>query len=130
MLTDGPSGYSRSAAAIFSLQSGGLYEGKEIENGIQYLSTFFTDPDPAVSGQPGEYYYYGQFYLILALWHQSRNPEWNRYWKTWSQQIYHQFLITQNPDGSWKSDTSTDAASAMVLCALLVSREQIPLFFR
>ncbi|MDO4587574.1 MAG: terpene cyclase/mutase family protein [Planctomycetia bacterium] len=148
MLIEGPSGYSRTAAAIQALQSGGQYEDNSIKKGFEYLNDViqqFDNPDniekesndfaqKPIRELPDlskiEYYYYGVFYAALAYWIESAAAQESDLWSFWEKNMISCILQHQNPNGSWDSAASSDVSTAMILCALLVSQERLPFFVR
>lgn len=58
--------FPRSAAALVSLYSAGVYEGRTIERGVKYLETY--KPSGEVFRQESNYFY-GHYYAAQAMWH-------------------------------------------------------------
>ncbi len=59
--------FPRSAAGVVALYSAGIYQGKEIERGLNYLLKY--KPNSFLARREIEYhYYYGQYYAAQAMW--------------------------------------------------------------
>lgn len=122
MLIPGESAFARSAAGVVALFSAGIYEGPEVEKGIEYLSRFI--PEPGVIRQE-PYYFYGHYYCAQAMW-QHGGPLWERYYAG----IRDELIEKQQPDGSWTDPISPEFATAMALLVLQIPNHYLPIFER
>jgi len=122
MLIPGESAFARSAAGVVALYSAGIYEGPEIEKGIEYLSRFI--PEPGVIRQE-PYYFYGHYYCAQAMW-QRGGQLWQRYYTG----IRDELIEKQQPDGSWTDPISPEFGTAMALLVLQIPNHYLPIFER
>jgi hypothetical protein len=120
----GDSQFGRSAAAVVSLNSAGVYEGPEIDKALTYLANHERD---LFSATGGAYYFYGHYYAVQAMWHAG-----GRRWSSWYQQVRDLLLAEQKPDGKWVDsiDESNAYATAMACLVLMVPRNYLPIFQR
>jgi hypothetical protein len=105
--------FPRSAAAVVGLYSAGIYDGKEIERGLQYLMQFvpgrragFHDPRMDL------HYFYGHYYAALAMWTAGGN-----YWTEWFPAIRDD-LIARGRNG-WNDFSSGGAYATAMACIIL-----------
>jgi hypothetical protein len=77
-----------------------------------------------------EYYFYGEFYAAAAYWRAARDAASKYRWARWARRAYPNLLSRRGDDGLWRSNVSTDAETAFVLCALLTPFERVPFFVR
>jgi len=122
MTVPGESAFARSAAAMVALFSAGIYEGEEIDRGINYLLRFV--PEPGVIRQE-PYYYYGHYYCVQAMW-QKGGAAWHRYFPA----IRDDLIARQQPDGSWSDPISPELGTAMALLVLQLPYQYLPIFER
>ncbi len=118
----GESAFARSAAGVVALYSAGVYEGPEIQKGIEYLLKFI--PQRGIVRRE-TYYFYGHYYAVQAMW-QAGGDAWNR----WYPAIRGELIARQQPDGSWRSPISNDYATAMSCIILQVPNNYLPIFQR
>jgi hypothetical protein len=122
MITGGESAFARSAAGVVALQSAGIYEGPEITKGLAYLTTFLPQADVA---RQENYYYYGHYYAVQAMWH-AGGENWNR----WYPAVRDELIANQHHDGSWNDAISDDFATSMALLVLQTPNNYLPIFQR
>ena len=122
MLQGGESAFARSAAGVVALQSAGIYAGSEIGKGLGYLMQFV--PAAGMARQEN-YYFYGQYYAVQAMWHAS-GESWNR----WYPAIRDEMVANQHHDGSWTDPISDDFATSMALLVLQTPNNYLPIFQR
>ena len=152
MTLDGPSGIARTSAAVLALQSGGADDSEAVAAAFRYLekaAPLAEDVDvkrwkDGASKQGGEaaieiprlpttrieYYFYGEFYAALAYWRGARDAASKERWARWARRAYPNLLSRRDDDGLWRSNVSTDAETALVLCALSTPFERAPFFLR
>jgi hypothetical protein len=123
MLSEGgESGFPRSAAAVVALAATGLYEGPDVARGLDYLMSFL----PAEGLVRKETYFeYGRYYAAQAMW-LCGGPRWAK----WYPAVRDELLALQRPDGSWISAYGGEYATAMLLMALEMPENQLPIFQR
>lgn len=118
----GISEFPRSAAAIVGLQSAGIYEGKVIDKGIDYVmqrlpyAEHFNDK---------AHYFYGQYYAALATWTVGGDVA-----VRWHKAIRDTLLAKQDRDGSWSDAICREYATAMALLILQTPESLLPIFER
>ena len=115
--------FPRSAAAVVALYSAGIYEGREIDRGLQYLTQF----QPRGAGVRYEsHYYYGHYYAVQVMWQAG-----GEYWMQWYPAIRDELLRKQLPDGRWPDNTiCPEYATAMACLILQVPNNALPIFQR
>jgi hypothetical protein len=118
MLQSRGSSYPRSAAGVACLFYSGIYQGKEIDKGVKYLTNF-----SAATGRANEYhFYYGQYYATQAMF-MAGGDAWAKYWPM----IRAELLKRQTPDGSWTGEVGAVYSTSMALIALQVPNRLLPI---
>jgi hypothetical protein len=122
--------FPRSAAGVVALYCAGIYEGRDIENGLNYLMQF--KPTGHVNnfrnrGMNEVHYFYGHYYAAQAMWTAG-----GKYWQEWFPAIREDLLIRLhlNPrnDGSWQDHTvCADYATAMACIILQIPNNYLPI---
>ncbi len=118
----GVSAFPRSAAGLVALYSAGVYQGPEIEQGLQYLSRFQPGRNTA---QNHTHYFYGQYYATQAMWHAG-----DAYWEEWYPGLKEELLRVQLPNGSWTDPMSPLYGTAMACIVLQIPNDCLPIFQR
>lgn len=123
----GPPGFARTAAGVVALYSAGVYEGQEVEKGLDYLMKFKPGGAGGLFG--GEYqihYYYGHYYAAQAMW--IAGP---RYWREWYPAIRTDLLASRGNDGSWSDGRfCRHYCTAMALIILQIPNNYLPILQR
>lgn len=122
MLSGGPSQFPRSAAGVVALYSAGVYEGTEIEKGLEYLSQQ-VPRDDAFSRE--SHYFYGHYYAVQAMWHAGGD-----HWRKWYPAIHDALLARQREDGSWPDSICNEYGTAMACIILQMPNNYLPIFQR
>lgn len=123
MLPSGDSGFPRSAGGVVALYSAGVYEGKELEKGLDYLSSFM--PGEGGAGRES-YYFYGHYYAVQAMWQAG-----GKRFAKWYPAIRDDLLSKQRSDGAWSSAESIDEYSTAMACIILqMPNNYLPIFQR
>ena len=114
--------FPRSAAGIMGLFSAGIYEGDEINRGLDYLERF----RPPAESHPQDHYFYGQYYATQALWHTGGQRA-----DQWYIRLRQELLQRQLPSGAW-ADTyiCNEYGTAMACLILQVPNNYLPIFER
>jgi prenyltransferase beta subunit len=120
MSTGGPSAFPRSAAALVALYSAGVYEGREIEDGLEYLMQHLPRDD---SFNRESHYFYGHYYAVQAMWHAGGDR-----WRQWYPAIRDALLARQRDDGSWLDQISSEYGTAMACIVLQMPNNYLPIF--
>lgn len=120
----GDSMFARSAAAVVSLNSAGVYKGPEIDKALAYLS---RNEQALFEAAGGSYYFYGHYYAVQAMWHAG-----GRRWTSWYTQVRDLLLAEQAADGKWVDsiDEANAYATAMACLVLMMPRNYLPIFQR
>ena len=122
MIQGGQSAFPRSAAGVVALYSAGVYEGPEIERGLEYLLGFV----PKASDVNREsHYFYGHYYAVQAMWHAG-----GEYWTKWYPAIRDELVARQADDGSWSDSICTEYGTAMACIILQMPNNYLPIFQR
>jgi hypothetical protein len=114
--------FPRSAAGVVALYSAGVYEGQEIERGLEYLVR--ENPDARNIASQG-HFFYGHYYAVQAMW-LAGGERWERWYPT----IRDILVERQRPDGSWPDSTGPEYAAAMACIILQVPNNMVPIFQR
>jgi hypothetical protein len=122
MISGGESAFARSAAGVVALQSAGVYEGPWITKGLAYLMNFAPQADVA---RQENYYYYGHYYAVQAMWHAGGD-----FWSRWYPAVREELIANQHHDGSWSDPISDDFATSMALLVLQTPNNYLPIFQR
>jgi Prenyltransferase and squalene oxidase repeat len=122
------SAFARSAAGIVALYSAGVYDGKEIERTLKYLSQFKPNLPLSRREIPEMHWYYGQYYAAQAMW--TAAARYPQYWNDWYPAIRDELLARcrGRVDGSWTdSMTCNHYATAMALIILQIPNNYLPI---
>jgi hypothetical protein len=122
MTSPGESLFPRSAGAVVSLYSAGIYEGPEIERGLEYLDQFLPRAEQA--GQNG-YFFYGHYYAAQAMW-QAGGVRWQR----WYPAIRDVLIARQQPEGAWADSVGFAYGTAMACIILQTPDNSLPILQR
>ncbi len=121
MLQGGQSAFPRSAAGVVALYSAGVYEGEEIEKGLQYLMRSL----PRGGFNRQSHYFYGHYYAVQAMWHAGGD-----FWKQWYPAIRDELTKRQREDGSWMDAICPEFGAAMACIVLQMPNNYLPIFQR
>ncbi len=122
MIQGGESAFPRSAAGIVALYSAGIYEGDEIENGLDYLMQHVPRTD-SVSRQT--HFFYGHYYAVQAMWHAGGSR-----WQNWYPAIRDVLIEQQLSDGHWVDSICQEYGTAMACIILQMPNNYLPIFQR
>jgi squalene cyclase len=120
--TGGPSAFPRSAAGVVSLYSAGIYEGKHVEDGLNYLLQHLPRGDEF---SRETHYFYGHYYAAQAMWHAG-----GEYWTKWYPSIRDALVKRQSEDGSWSDSICVEYGTAMACIILQMPNNYLPIFQR
>ncbi|MDO5307971.1 MAG: terpene cyclase/mutase family protein [Planctomycetia bacterium] len=133
MTLGGPSGYGRTSAAIYALQSAGQETSEAVQKGFVYLEGICSTQSQDTERQDVkaiEYWGNANFYASLAYWRDSLTAEGARRYRGYFSKFWRTARERRSADGLWHSNVSTEAETSFVLCAALTSREGSALFLR
>lgn len=127
----GPTGFARTAAGVVALYSAGLYEGEEVDKGLEFMMKHKPGEDRGFGGEPEFHYFYGHYYAAQAMWIAG-----GRYWREWYPAIRNEFLASQIRDEGARSSHWTIGRScphyctAMALIVLQIPNNYLPIMRR
>lgn len=113
--------FPRSAAGVVALYSAGVYDGDEIQRGLDYLERQAF----AAGASRKVHFYYGQYYAAQAMW-QAGGDRWDRWYARTRQQL----VAMQKNDGSWDDNNGAHYATAMACIVLQTPNGLVPIFQR
>jgi hypothetical protein len=120
--------FGLTAAGVVTLYSAGVYEGKPIEQGLQYLERYRPS---AVLHQPANHYFYSHYYAAQAMWHAggSRFEQW---YSEIRDELVHGPFPFRASGGGWRDPSSygDDYGTAMALIILQTPNNYLPIFQR
>lgn len=119
---NGVSAFPRSAAGVVALYSAGIYEGPEIDKGIEYLMQSL--PRGGDSNRES-HYFYGHYYAVQAMWHKGGD-----HWQKWYPAIRDELVQRQKSDGSWIDSICAEYGAAMACIILQMPNNYLPIFQR
>src|SRR5262245_52026633 len=122
MIQGGPSDFPRSAAGVVALYSAGIYEGPEIDKGLNYVLQFMPRGDDF---NKQNHYFYGHYYAIQAMWHAGGDR-----WTRWYPAIRDALVKRQSDDGSWMDPICAEYGTAMACIILQIPNNTLPIFQR
>lgn len=122
-LTNTQSIWPRTAAGLVALYSAGIYEGKEIEQGLKFLTEHMPRGELF---RLEAFYFYGHYYAVQAMWHAG-----GHYWRDWYPAIRDELLGRQTHEGSWPDITvNSEYGTAMACIVLQMPNNYLPIFQR
>lgn len=123
MLQGGQSAFPRSAAGVCALFSAGIYDGPEVESGLEYLMQYLPQGAPY---SRESHYFYGHYYAVQAMWHAGGER-----WRSWYPAVRDELLARQNPEeGSWMDSICAEYGTAMACIILQMPNNYLPIFQR
>lgn len=123
MRGSGQSGFPRSAAGVVALYSAGIYEGEEINRGLDYLLKFL----PGKQRGQESHYFYGHYYAAQAMYQAG-----GQNWIEWYTAIREDLIArARASEGSWMSTgVCPEYGTAMALIILQMPNNFLPIFQR
>ncbi|MCP4247469.1 MAG: prenyltransferase [bacterium] len=118
MLNSGGSAFARSAAGVAALQYAGIYQGNEVERGLEFIGRFAPPTEQSVG-----HMFYGHYYAAQAMFLAGEGP-----WQVWWPAIREELLAKQTEDGSWRGQAGTEYGTAMALVILQMPNRLLPIF--
>jgi|MDTC01.1.fsa_nt_gb hypothetical protein len=117
-LNGGHTTFALTAAGVVSLFSAGIYDGPQIEKGLNYLKRNRARAE-------GHYFFYGHYYAVQAMWHAG-----GQWWNDWYPSVRDMLLKRQQANGSWNSNYSDEFGTAMACIILQMPNDRLPIFAR
>jgi hypothetical protein len=129
----GPVGFARTAAGVVALYSAGIYEGKEVDGGLNFLMRYMPgNPNARFDREMNMHYYYGHYYAAQAMWTAG-----GRFWREWYPAIRDELLRSINQgghrqaNGSWyNGGICPHYCTAMALIILQIPNNYLPILQR
>lgn len=121
--TRGGSAWPRSAAGVAALFYAGIYEGDDIDRGLEYLRVNATPGQNNSARVGASHYYYGHYYAAQAMFLAG-----GEHWDTWWPAIRDELEGQQQNDGSWTDVYGTAYATSMSLIILQMPNRYLPIF--
>ena len=121
-LTNTQSIWPRTAAGLVALYSAGIYEGKEVEQGLKFLMNHMPRGELF---RLEAFYFYGHYYAVQAMWHAG-----GQYWREWYPAIRDSLVGRQSDDGSWSDSICVEYGTAMAVIILQMPNNYLPIFQR
>ena len=119
----GQSVFPRSAAGVVSLYSAGIYEGRDLERGLDFLMRHIPR-GRLFSHEPN--YYYGHYYAVQAMWHAGGER-----WFRWYPAVRDELVRRQQPSGAWPdANICPEYGAAMACLVLQMPNNYLPIFQR
>jgi hypothetical protein len=119
----GQSGFPRSAAGVVALYNAGIYEGNELERGLDYLWKFA----PNRQRSQENHYFYGHYYAAQAMYQAG-----DKMWADWYAVVRDDLIArARASEGSWLSTgVCPEYGTAMALIILQMPNNFLPIFQR
>lgn len=112
----GHASFAMTAAGVTSLYSAGIYDGPQIEKGLEFLKSNRRSTQG--------HYFYSHYYAVQAMWHAGGD-----YWNEWYPQIRDELVGSQSSDGSWaNSEAGAEFGCAMGSIILQMPLNLVPVF--
>jgi len=118
----GESAFPRSAAGLVALYSAGIYEGDEVEKGLDFLMQYLPNNQ---SPSRQSHYFYGHYYAAQAMWHSG-----GKRWQRWYPAIRDALIQQQLSDGRWMDSICPEYGTAMSCIVLQMPNNYLPIFQR
>jgi prenyltransferase beta subunit len=117
----GGSGFERSAAGVAALYYAGVFEGNDVQRGLEYIYRYL--PGRGMGGRSISHYYYGHYYAVQAMFLAG-----GKYWSDWYPAIRNELLARQDRAGNWSGEVSDDYGTAVALIVLQMPNRYLPVF--
>jgi hypothetical protein len=111
-------GFARTAAGVCALYSAGIYDGEDLQRGLDYLMR---------NKPPGQFrrdmhYFYGHYYAAQAMWTAG-----GKYWQEWFPAIRDELVGRQAPSGYWQDMICAHYGTAMACIILQIPNNYLPI---
>ena len=116
----GGSGFPRSAAGCCVLYYAGIFEGNNLQRGLDYVKRF--TPGQGSNPRAEGHYFYGYYYATQAMFLAGGD-----YWASFYPAIREELIKSQIGD-HWQGDFSEDYATAMALIIMQMPNRYLPVF--
>ena len=109
--------FARTAAGVVALNSAGIYDGPEVEAGLEYLQE--NKPN---GFRPDIHYFYGHYYGAQAMYTAG-----GQRWAKWFPAIRDELIANQSNDGSWMDQICKHYGTAMACLILQIPNNYLPI---
>jgi hypothetical protein len=117
------SAFPRSAAGVASLYYAGIFDGSDLNRGLDYLKQGGGRGD-RFANDVGSFYFYGHYYACQVMFLAG-----GEYWAAYYPAIREQLIKRQNKTtGAWSGEAGEDYATAMALIILQMPNRYLPVF--
>jgi hypothetical protein len=116
----GGSAFPRSAAGVCALYYAGVFEGHELERGLQYIEKFTAGGGSSRLNEG--HFFYGYYYGTQAMFLAGGD-----YWAKFYPAIRDELIHRQDSD-HWSGDVSEDYATSMALIILQMPNRYLPVY--
>ncbi len=110
--------FALTACGVVSLFSAGLYDSREVREGLRMLPTWRHTLIPGRL-----HYYYGHYYAAQAFYMAGQE-----HWAAYYPSVRAEILRMQHGDGHWEDDVGRNYATAMAAIVLQMPCEYLPIF--
>lgn len=120
--------FALTAAGVTALYGAGIYNGRELKGGLEYLFNRRNRPS-RVKLKNSFDYFYGHYYAIQAFF-QAGDGGARPYWSRWYPYIRDELVGGQWPDGRWQDYVGPIYATSMATIILQIPYRYLPIFER
>lgn len=120
-----PSAFARSAAGVVALYTAGVYEGRDIDRGLDYIQQFTPGRGGGGFSRRDSHYFYGHYYAVQAMYTAGGDR-----WPRWYKAVRDELVERARPDGSWTDSTCGEYGTAMACIILQIPLNFLPIFQR
>jgi hypothetical protein len=118
----GNSQFPRSAAGVVTFYTAGIYEGKELDRGLDYLMDYMPGKGQAVMRRD-YHYFYGHYYAVQAMYQAGGDR-----WAKWYPAVRDELISRQRGDGAWYDSFGAEYGTAMACIILQMPYSLLPIF--
>lgn len=120
--------FALTGAGVTALYGAGIYDGREIRGGLEYL--FDRRNRPSRMRMKNSFdYFYGHYYAVQAMF-QAGDGGARPYWSEWYPYIRDELVSEQWPNGSWEDYVGPNYGTAMACIILQIPYRYLPIFER
>ena len=109
-----------------SLYYAGIFEGNDLQRGLDYLKKFTLAKGNMRVADREMYYYYGNYYAVQTMFLAGGD-----YWAQWYPSIRDELIARRGNSDHWRGtpvENSDDYATAMALIILEMPNRYLPVF--
>lgn len=121
----GGSTFPCTAAAVASLYYSGVYGGKDVQAGVNFIYNQRNALGNANGAAGFGHFFYGHYYSVQAMFLVGGDK-----WKAWYTALRDCVVRMQQADGSWTDGVGPEFATSMALIILQVPNRYLPILER